>query len=195
MIGPKAYIHLSRLEQNIFNIQRNIGERNLMIVVKANGYGHGSINIANTLSKNSALIFCVFAIDEAIKLRENGIKNPILIFSRIHKAWIDLAVKYNLWVNACHIDDLKLLDKFYNEKSRCPDIHLKFEALTVTFLRIESKIVKHPVIVKSLLNSLLFSGISAIALRNRSCRRMSQASAVSKSPAARAVSSAPVSAA
>ncbi len=95
MIGPKAYIHLSRLEQNIFNIQRNIGERNLMVVVKANGYGHGSINIANTLSKNSGIIFCVFAIDEAIKLRENGVKNPILIFSRIHKAWIDLAVKYN----------------------------------------------------------------------------------------------------
>ena len=57
MIGPKAYIHLSRLEQNIFNIQRNIGERNLMVVVKANGYGHGSINIANTLSKNSGIIF------------------------------------------------------------------------------------------------------------------------------------------
>ena len=59
MIGPKAYIHLSRLEQNIFNIQRYIGERNLMIVVKANGYGHGAINIANFLSKNSAIIFCV----------------------------------------------------------------------------------------------------------------------------------------
>ena len=127
MIGPKAYIHRSRLEQNIFNIQRNIGERNLMIVVKANGYGHGSINIANTLSKNSAIIFCVFTIEEAIKLRENGVKNSILIFSRIHKEWINLAVKYNLWVNACHIDDLKLLDKFYNEKSKCPDIHLKFD--------------------------------------------------------------------
>ena len=98
MIGPKAYIHLSRLEQNIFNIQRNIGERNLMIVVKANGYGHGAINIANFLSKNSAIIFCVFTIDEAIKLRENGIKNSILIFSRINKEWIDLAVKYNFWV-------------------------------------------------------------------------------------------------
>ena len=127
MIGPKAYIHLSRLEQNIFNIQRNIGERNLMIVVKANGYGHGAINIANFLSKNSAIIFCVFTIGEAIKLRENGVKNPILIFSRIHKEWISLAVKYNLWVNACHIDDLRILHAFYTEKGKCPDIHLKFD--------------------------------------------------------------------
>ena len=127
MIGPKAYIHLNRLEQNIFNIQRNIGERNLMVVVKANGYGHGAINIANFLSKNSAIIFCVFTIDEAIKLRESGIKNSILIFSRIHKEWINLAIKYNLWVNACHIDDLRLLDSFHSEKSKCPGIHLKFD--------------------------------------------------------------------
>ena len=127
MIGPKAYIHLNRLEQNIFNIQRNIGERNLMVVVKANGYGHGAINIANFLSKNSAIIFCVFTIDEAIKLRENGIKNSILIFSRINKEWINLAIKYNLWVNACHIDDLRLLDSFHSENSKCPGIHLKFD--------------------------------------------------------------------
>ena len=41
MIGPKAYIHLSRLEQNIANIQRAVGDRTLMVVVKANGYGLG----------------------------------------------------------------------------------------------------------------------------------------------------------
>ena len=127
MIGPKAYIHLNRLEQNIFNIQKNIGEKHLMIVVKANGYGHGAINIAEYLSKNSAIIFCVFTIGEAIKLRENGIKNAILIFSRIQRDWINLAIKYNLWVNACHIDDLRLLNSFYNEKSKCPGIHLKFD--------------------------------------------------------------------
>ena len=56
-----------------------------MIVVKANGYGHGAVNIADFLSKNPAIIFCVFTIDEAVRLRENGIENPILIFSRIHK--------------------------------------------------------------------------------------------------------------
>ena len=67
MIGPKAYIHLSRLKQNIFNIQRNIGERNLMVVVKANGYGHGAINIASFLSKNSAIIL-VKDLNEAVEI-------------------------------------------------------------------------------------------------------------------------------
>ena len=34
MIGPKAYIDIGRLKQNVWNIRRNIGDRNLMIVVK-----------------------------------------------------------------------------------------------------------------------------------------------------------------
>ena len=46
MIGPKAYIDIGRLKQNVWNIRRNIGDRNLMIVVKANGYGHGALHLS-----------------------------------------------------------------------------------------------------------------------------------------------------
>jgi alanine racemase len=127
MIGPKAYIHLSRLEQNIANIQRAVGDRILMVVVKANGYGHGSLNIAKHISENSDIIFCVFTIDEAMILRQGGIKNPILIFSRIQKEWIELARDYDLWINACDLDDLKLIAKIFKKKSDCPSIHLKFD--------------------------------------------------------------------
>ncbi len=127
MIGPKAYIHLDRLKQNIWNIRRNIGNRNLMIVVKANGYGHGSLNIAKQLSDEPGITFCVFTIQEGIDLRRGGINNPILIFSRIHKDWIALAIKYKLWVNACHQDDLIILDQFHKENGNCPEIHLKFD--------------------------------------------------------------------
>ena len=113
MIGPKAYIHLDRLKQNIWNIRRNIGNRNLMIVVKANGYGHGSLNIAKHLSDEPGITFCVFTIQEGIELRREGINNPILIFSRIHKDWIALAIKYKLWVNT----DIRIfLEKNYKKE-------------------------------------------------------------------------------
>ena len=88
MTGPKAYIHLDRLKQNVRKIKDNIGDRNLMVVIKANGYGHGSMNVAKQLSDSPDIIFCVFTIDEAIDLRKGGIKNPILIFSRIQKMFI-----------------------------------------------------------------------------------------------------------
>ncbi len=127
MIGPKAYIHIDRLKQNVWNIIDNIDDRNLMVVIKANGYGHGAINVAKHLSDNSGIVFCVFTIDEAISLREEGIINPIFIFSRIQQAWIELASEYDLWVNASHLDDLRLLVQLYKEKGKCPDIHLKFD--------------------------------------------------------------------
>ena len=127
MIGPKAYIHLDRLKQNVWKIKDNIGDRNLMIVTKANGYGHGLMNVAKQLSDSTDIIFCVFTIDEAIVLRQGGIKNPIFIFSRIQKEWIELANEYDLWINACHLDDLRLLVELYQEKGKCPDIHLKFD--------------------------------------------------------------------
>ncbi len=127
MIGPKAYIHINRLKQNVKNIKRKIGNSNLMIVVKANGYGHGALNIAQGLSEENNIIFCVFTIEEAISLKNKGINKPILIFSRIHQDWIEIAYKNNFWVNACHIDDLKLLNKLYQETKCCPDFHLKFD--------------------------------------------------------------------
>ena len=40
-----------------------------MIVVKANGYGHGALHIAKHLSDEPGIIFCVFTIDEAIELK------------------------------------------------------------------------------------------------------------------------------
>ena len=83
MIGPKAYIAKDKLERNIKNIRTYIGPKKLMIVVKANGYGHGLLNVASILSSQEDIILCVFNIQEAILLRENGVRNNIFIFSRI----------------------------------------------------------------------------------------------------------------
>ena len=77
MIGPKAYIDSSRLKNNILNIKKSIGDRHLMLVIKANGYGHSALNIANILKSDIMLIFCTFSIVEALKIRKNGIKNKM----------------------------------------------------------------------------------------------------------------------
>ncbi len=127
MIGPKAYIHSTRLKSNISKIKNHVGKKNLMIVIKANAYGHGALNIASYLSKDLMNIFCVFSIDEALELRKGGIKNNILIFSKLQSEWLDLAFENDLWVNASHINDLYLLNKFYHTKGSCPKIHLKFD--------------------------------------------------------------------
>ena len=77
IIGPKAYIHIDRLKKNLSVIKNEIGKNELMLVVKANGYGHGALNITNALKENKKIIFCVFTIEEALELRQNDIQNNI----------------------------------------------------------------------------------------------------------------------
>ena len=107
--GPKAYINSSRFEDNILKIRKHIGKKKIMIVVKANGYGHGAINIASSLSNKTDIIFCVFSINEALELRKAGVNNSILIFSKLQSDWVSLAVEYNLWINASSMNDLDIL--------------------------------------------------------------------------------------
>ena len=83
MFGPKAYICESSFNKNLFNIQNIIGNKNLMLVVKANAYGHGLSEICTFIKKKPNIILCVFSISEACQIREFGLKNKILIFSKI----------------------------------------------------------------------------------------------------------------
>ena len=81
-IGPKAFIHLDRYKSNLINIQEKVGDRTLLCVVKANGYGHGAVPIAKAIANYANIKFAVFSIDEAMELRNSKINNDIFVFSK-----------------------------------------------------------------------------------------------------------------
>jgi len=76
-----AKIDLSAVRNN-FESLKSLLEPGVktMAIVKANAYGHGAVRVAKTL-ENLTDYFAVADIQEALELRENGIKNPILILS------------------------------------------------------------------------------------------------------------------
>lgn len=51
-------------------------------VIKANGYGHGDIQLMKLYQELGADFFCVSNVPEALKLRENGCRGDVLILSR-----------------------------------------------------------------------------------------------------------------
>ena len=75
-----AEVDLKAIAHNICELRR-ITNRNsrLMAVVKANGYGHGSVEIARCALDNGAEMLAVARINEAILLRNEGIDAPILV--------------------------------------------------------------------------------------------------------------------
>lgn len=74
-----AEIDIEALLHNFKIIKETAGNSRLMAVVKADAYGHSARDIAPVLETAGADSFAVSNIDEALALREYGIKRPILI--------------------------------------------------------------------------------------------------------------------
>jgi len=88
-------IDLNALRYNIDTI-RSITDKKIIAVVKANAYGHGDIEISTELQNIGIDYFAVSNIDEAIKLRENGIKGDILILGYTPIEEAELLSQYDI---------------------------------------------------------------------------------------------------
>lgn len=77
-----AEVDLDAIAHNVREIRRITSKKaEIMGVVKADGYGHGVMEVARTLLDNGVSRLAVSMLDEAIQLRKNGITVPILILS------------------------------------------------------------------------------------------------------------------
>ena len=68
----------------------------LMAVVKANAYGHGVKQVANTALNNGAEVLGVARFNEGVELRNLGFDVPILIFGHTPPKHAELLVQYEL---------------------------------------------------------------------------------------------------
>jgi alanine racemase len=77
----RAEIDLKAIAHNIKELRRiTHPDARLMGVVKANGYGHGAIEVARCALQNGAEVLGVARIEEGMQIRAAGIEVPILIF-------------------------------------------------------------------------------------------------------------------
>ena len=76
---PAAYavLNLDAVQHNLQRVRHCAPDAKIMAVIKANGYGHGMLRIADALQNADA--FAVARVDEGIRLRKAGIKNRIAV--------------------------------------------------------------------------------------------------------------------
>lgn len=98
-------IDLNKLEHN-FNCVRNKLPDDVKIlgVIKANAYGHGAVEIGKFLD-DKCDFFGVACIEEAVELKNAGIKTPILILGRVFPFDIETAVKYDVRIPIFSYED------------------------------------------------------------------------------------------
>jgi len=91
-----AEINLSNLDYNIKNIMKKAEGRQIIGVIKADGYGHGSVACAQVLRENGCKIFAVATLQEVITLREAGATEEIICLGLTPDMYADIIVKYDI---------------------------------------------------------------------------------------------------
>ncbi len=92
-----AEIDLDALAHNYTVLRKRIGaDVKFLGVVKADAYGHGSVQVSRLLQEMHADYLAVSSIDEAVELRHNDITMPILILGHTPKEQVGQLIKYNI---------------------------------------------------------------------------------------------------
>ncbi len=92
-----AEIDLSAIGENYHTVRREVGESvQIMAIVKANAYGHGVDWVAPYLVKLGADQFGVSCLQEAVELRNLGIRKPILILGYTPAEYFKDLMDYDL---------------------------------------------------------------------------------------------------
>jgi alanine racemase len=102
----------------------------LAVVIKANAYGHGMLEIASLATKYNVHSFCVHSLDEAIILRKKGIQGEILIMGPVLLTQLGEVIKNNFRLVLYNIEHLNELIKLTLKMKKKVRVHLKLETGT-----------------------------------------------------------------
>ena len=124
-----AEIDLDAIAFNIESIQQKIQENTQIIaVIKADGYGHGAVPIAKLLEHNSRIWgYAVATAQEAMTLRKNGIKKPVLILAYTFPSSYKELIAQEICLTVFTYEMAEALEKEAARQGKCCKVHLKVD--------------------------------------------------------------------
>lgn len=128
MRNTYCQISLTQIKQNYQSI-KNILDSSVLVcaVVKADAYGHGMVQVAQSLEESGVHYFAVALPEEGKTLRENNIQTSILVLGGLNNHDITLCIEYSLTITASSIEKLCAIETIALEKKVCPRVHLKID--------------------------------------------------------------------
>ncbi|KKI92206.1 alanine racemase [Bacillus sp. SA1-12] len=101
-------VDLDAIVHNVKSMKHHIGENvEIIAVVKANGYGHGAVQVAKAALEAGASILAVALLDEALALRKSGLDVPILVLGATRAENVALAIENNITLTVFSVDWLE----------------------------------------------------------------------------------------
>lgn len=123
-----AEIDLNKLKKNVLKIKEAVSPAvKLMAIVKANAYGHGSVEIARAAESAGVHYFGVASLGEALELRSSSIKTPILILSETDRSHIERVLDADITQTVYTMELARLLSDMAVQKGKKAKIHIKID--------------------------------------------------------------------
>ena len=121
-----AQIDLDAAAHNMRQIRKLVGPKvKIAAVVKANAYGHGSVELAKTFAENGADCFAVSSLDEAVELRRYAhITNEIFILGHTDARRTQELVKYNIEPAVFNLKNAEFFSQEAQKTGKTLRVHL-----------------------------------------------------------------------
>nr|WP_304011998.1 alanine racemase [Ruminococcus bromii] len=124
-----AEISLNAIEHN-YNVIRNkvADDTKVCCVIKADGYGHGAVELSQVYEKLGADFFAVSNIDEGIEIRKSGSKLPMVILGYTPVSEAENLAEYDISQAVFSLEYAKELSEKCVEEDCICKMHIKVDS-------------------------------------------------------------------
>lgn len=123
-----AEVDLQAIAHNICEIRKLLKPKvRLMVVVKADAYGHGALAVAKTALANGADYLAVAILDEALALRQEQITAPILILGYTPPEQAHLLVENDITQTVYSMEQARAISAAAVSQGKQAKLHLKID--------------------------------------------------------------------
>ena len=123
-----AIVDLDAIAYNIRNIRKKTAEGTGIIgVIKADAYGHGSVETAEVLLENGADWLAVAVVDEGLNLRKHGIDAPVLLLGYTPELRLVDVIENGFIQTVYSYDTAKKLSDAAERLGKRASVHIKID--------------------------------------------------------------------
>lgn len=124
-----AEISLNAIEHNYHVIRNKVADdTKVCCVIKADGYGHGAVELSQVYEKLGADFFAVSNIDEGIEIRKSGSKLPIVILGYTPVSEAENLAEYDISQAVFSLEYAKELSEKCVEEDCICKMHIKVDS-------------------------------------------------------------------
>ncbi len=121
-------VDLGAIGHNLRLIRQLLGDQvDVMVVLKADGYGHGAVRIARTALNNGARMLGVACLSEGAMLRQAGIEGPILVLGYTPGWQAREALRNDIVATVFDLDTMRAFGQAARDMGHPARVHIKVD--------------------------------------------------------------------